>query len=288
VARSGNSFYHSGRLYWPKISMVSLQSPSDRTVKVIAAGLSLNTLQGIAIVQDRLIVPTMTGEILQVTMAGETSVLVDLLKADLGIGFAIAPNDANSVVVTTSTYDPLHFLLRVGLDGSVQVLADLSEFNTPYGAPFGVVRDGRDYLLAGSQDVINDRGLLYQVQANGRIQELVSLVEFGDPLELWHDRDTSIISLRNGYLLQVKNKVISVLANLKEFGFGVAFGIRPWNGNYIMTTNTRQIIQVTPTGKVSTLYDLTDDRVGVPAGLEVWRDRWIVSTDGGWILQISS
>lgn len=288
MARSKNPFYHSDSLYPLESFMVSLQSPSNRTVKVIAEGLSLNTLQGIAVVQDRLIVPTMDGEILTVTMDGEISVLANLLKADFGIGFAIAPNDANSVVVTTSTYDPLHFLLRVSLDGAVKVLADLSEFNTPYGAPFGVVRQGRDYLLAGSQNVINDRGLMYQVKANGRIQELVSLAEFGDPLELWHDRDTSIVSLRNGYVLQVKNKVISVLADLKKLGFGVAFGIRPWHGNYIMTTNTRKIIQVTPQGEVSSLYDLTNDRVGVPAGIEIWRDRWLVSTDGGRILQIAA
>jgi hypothetical protein len=272
-----------------------VQNPSPPTtdnfsLRVLAAGLKLNTLQGLAVVQDSLIVPTMDGEIVRVRRDGAMTVLTNLLEADLGIPFAIAPKDANSVVVTTSTYDPLHFLLQVGLDGTVTPIADLSEFNTPYGAPFGVVCAGDDYILAGSQDVINDRGLLYRVTAQGTIAEMVSLVEFGDPLELCLNRQQAIISMRNGDVLQVKTdrtKQITMLADLKKLGFGVAFGIVPQNTNYIMTTNTRKIIQVTPMGQVSVLYDLTPRNVGVPAGIAWWRERLVISTDGGLLLEIT-
>jgi hypothetical protein len=259
------------------------------SLNVIAENLKLNTLQGIAIVQDSIIVPTMDGEILRVEMDGKISVLTNLLQRDLGIPFAIVANGPDSVVVTTSTYDPLHFLVRVGLDGSVNTLCDLSEFNTPMGAPFGVAIEGQNYLLAGSKDVVTDQGVLYRVTAQGKVEELVSLAEFGDPLELLSQQDQVILSMRTGDVLMVQGKAISLLTNLEQLGLGVAFSIALHNEDYILTTNRRKILKInSATGQVSVLYDLMPNKVGVPAGLAVWRDRLIISTDGGLLLELRS
>jgi hypothetical protein len=266
------------------------QSPTETTprVTVLAKDLKLQTLQGLTVSQDQVIVPTLEGQLLQVTPDGTTSVLVDLLKAELGIPYGMNTQDG-TVIATVSSYDPLHYLVAVKADGSFSKIADLTEISGVFGAPFGVAVDHDRYVVAGSTDVVSGEGLLYAVSPQGEIAKLVDLKEFGNSFSIVVHQKQFFVTQEKGQLLRIrpdaKTEPVSILADLIQAGLGHPFGLAGRGEDLFVSLGSGWIITVDMSGKISTLVNLLPN-YGVPSGLAVLQDQLIVATNSGYLLQI--
>ena len=256
-------------------------------VSVIAEKLNIYTLQSVAISQGNFIVPTLDGQLLKVTPQGTSSILVDLLKAELGVPFGIADH-GDDVIVTVSAYEPQHYLVRVKPDGTYAKIADLSNLSGLYGAPFGVTVYQDEYWVTHSQDVIGDKSQLLRVSTNGTITAIADLTQFGSPFGIVVRHRDFIVAQSFGHLVQVSpmGKVSSIV-NLKELGFGLPFDVAVWGDRLVVTTNQGQVVQVTTDGKPSLIIDLTQQKLGIPSGVVVNEDDLIVTTNGGFVLKIA-
>lgn len=256
-------------------------------VSVIAEKLNIYTLQSVALSQGNYIVPTLDGQLLKVTPQGTQTVLVDLLKADLGVPFGIV-DQGNDLIVTVSAYLPQHYLVRVKADGSFATIADLSQMSGLYGAPFGVTVHQNDYLVTHSQDVVDDQGQLLRVKTDGTVSAIADLTKFGNPFGIVvHDR-AFIVAQSFGHLVRVSEQgEVASLVNLQDAGFGLPFDVAVWGDRLVATTNTGLVIQVGQDGKVETIVNLQERKFGVPSGIAVNRNELIVTTNGGFLLKIA-
>jgi hypothetical protein len=261
-------------------------SGSNAAITVIAKGLNIYTLQGVAIAGDEFIVPNLDGQLLRIQPSGATSILVDLYKAELGIPFGIVENQG-SFVVTASDYLPRHYLVRVKLDGTYQEIADLAQKSGFYGAPFGVAVEGKDYIVTVSTDVVSSSSQLIRVTEAGKISKIAELSTFGIPFGVVVSDRGYVVTQEKGQVLRITPEgTITPIVDLAKAGFGTPLGIANGQTHFIVTTNTGQVVQITPEGAVSPLVDLRQAKFGVPSGVVIYQDYLIVTTNSGYLLKI--
>ncbi len=253
----------------------------------IAQGLNIYTLQGVAIDKQTLIVPTLDGQLLQVTPKGKVTVLVDLLKAELGIPFGITETNGD-VVVTVSGYLPVHYLVRVKPNGALTIIADLSKTSGFYGAPFGVAAYNGEYIVTVSTDVVDSTSALLRVSATGKVGAIANLSEFGIPFGVIATQRGFVVAQQNGQLLQISpGGKVAVLVDLLKGGFGIPFNMAARKDDLVVTTKAGLIVRVNPQGVPSLLVDLLKARLGIPSGIVVSNGNLIVTTNAGYLLQIN-
>lgn len=253
---------------------------------ILAKNLKILSLQGLAIVDDRVIVPTIDGEVIAVSAIGEVKPLTNLLAVELGIPFGICAIDSG-VVVTTSGFDPVHYLVRVDADGTHEQIADFSEISGTYGAPFGVAAHDGGFIVAGTRDVVSGDGALFRVTRQGQITQLAGLKQFGNALDVVVHRGQFITLHENGDLLRIApTGEVTVLANLVQSGLGIPFKLTVQADNFLVTTNTGQVVRVNPLGKSETIVELDRPTYSVPSGIALWGNDLIVSTMNGYLLRL--
>ncbi|MBD1852885.1 hypothetical protein [Leptolyngbya sp. FACHB-711] len=264
-------------------------------LSILAKNLNLVGLQGLAVMQDRVIVPTVDGEIVTVSPIGEVNVLTNLLTAQIGVPFgicAITPpgeqlHTDSGVVVTVSGFDPVHYLVRVSPDGQHETIADMSEISGTYGAPFGVATYNSGFIVAGTTDVIAGDGALFQVSRQGQITNLVSLKQFGNALDVVVQQGQFITLHEKGDLLKISpTGEVVVLVNLIEAGFGIPFKLAAQAENLLVTTNTGHIVRVDPEGKPTAIVELFKPIYSTPLGIAIQGNDLIVSTTNGSLLRL--
>jgi hypothetical protein len=257
------------------------------TIIPIAQRLNIYTLQGVAVSQDGFGVPTLDGQLLLIGTDGATRSLVDLAKADLGIPFAIAKQNGDWIV-TVSAYSPLHCLVRVKRDGTYTKIADFSELSGDFGAPFGVVTNGSEYIVTLSTDTLESTGVLLRVSAGGTIAPIATLTEFGNPFGVVVSGNDFVVAQSKGQLVRVSPTGKSfVMVDLKAAGFGIPFMIAVQNENFYVTTNLGLVVKVDRLGKVKAIVDLLKAQYGIPSGIGCSGKDLIVTTNSGYLLRIA-
>ncbi|WP_088890963.1 hypothetical protein [Leptolyngbya ohadii] len=255
---------------------------------ILAKNLKILSLQGLAIVDDQIIVPTIDGEIIAVNAIGAVKPLTNLLTVELGVPFGICAIDSG-VVVTVSGFDPVHYLVKVSADGKHETIADLSEISGTYGAPFGVAAYDDGFIVAGTTDVISGDGALFRVTQQGQITEVVGLKQFGNALDVVVHRGQFITLHENGDLLRIApTGEVTVLANLVQSGLGIPFKLTTQADNFLVTTNTGQVVRVDSVGKPVAIVELPRPTYSVPSGIALWGDDLIVSTMNGYLLRLQT
>ncbi len=268
----------------PTIQPSPAQTPQ---IVTIAQGLNIYTLQGVAIGKQAMIVPTLDGQLLQVSLKGKVTVLVDLLKAEVGIPFGITETNGD-FVVTVSGYLPVHYLVRVKANGALTTIADLSQSSGFYGAPFGVAAYNGEYIVTVSTDVVDSTSALLRVSATGKVGAIANLSEFGIPFGVIATQRGFVVAQQNGQLLQISpGGKVSVMVDLLKSGFGIPFNLAARKDDLVVTTNAGLIVRVNPQGVPSTLVNLLKARLGIPSGIVVSNGNLIVTTNAGYLLQIN-
>jgi hypothetical protein len=249
--------------------------------------LSIQSLQGLVVQGDRIIVPTLSGQLLQIASDGTTTVLADLMKAELGIPFGIATSN-DDVIVTVSAFEPLHYLVRVKPDGTFTPIANLSEISGSFGAPFGVAAYDEGYAIAGTTDVVSGDGALFQINLEGAILNTIELKPFGNALDVVM-RDNNFVTIHEkGHLLNITpTGEVSVLANLMQASLGIPFKLAVSGDDLLVTTNSGKVVNVDPVGVITTIVEIPIAAYNVPAGIALWSDDLVVSTVGGYLLKIN-
>jgi hypothetical protein len=256
------------------------------TIIPIAQGLNIYTLQGVAVSRDGFGVPTLDGKLLLIGADGAIRSLVDLAKVDLGIPFAIAEQNGDWIV-TVSAYSPLHYLVRVKRDGTYHKIADFSKLSGDFGAPFGVVVSGSEYIVTLSTDTVESTGLLLRVTAGGTITTIAPLTEFGNPFGVVVSGGDFVVAQSKGQLVRVSPiGKLSVIVDLKATGFGIPFMIAVQNEDLYVTTNLGLVVKVDRLGKVKVIVDLLKARYGIPSGIGCSGNDLIVTTNSGYLLKI--
>jgi hypothetical protein len=267
-------------------------NPSAKTVNgvrltILSKNLRLVGLQGIAAIQDRVIVPTVDGEVMSISAIGEMNVLTNLLSAQIGVPFGVCPIDSG-VVMTVSGFDPVHYLMQVSLDGQYETIADLSDISGFYGAPFGVAAYDGGFIVAGTTDVIAGDGALFQVGSQGEISQLVALKQFGNALDVVVQQGQFITLHEKGDLLRVSPAgEVTAIVNLVEAGLGIPFKLAPQAENLLIVTSTGHIVRVDPSGNPAPIVELFKPIYSTPLGIALWGDDLIVSTDNGYLLRLA-
>lgn len=256
-------------------------------IAVLAQKLNIYTPQGVAVSQGNVIVPTLDGQLLKIAPDGTSTSIVNLVKSELGVPFGIV-EQGQDLIVTTSSYLPQHYLLRVKPNGKVETIADLSQRSGFYGAPMGVAIDQGDYLVTVSTDVIDSTSELVQVSPTGEIRSIAKLNQFGNPFGLVVQDQSVVVAQSFGQLVRVGLKgEVSAIADLKTLGFGLPFDVAVWRDRLVATTNSGLVVQVDADGKVSTIADLAKAKYQIPSGIVALGDDLIVTTNGGFLLRIS-
>ena len=280
------------------------------------------TLQGIAVQQDQFLVPTLDGTVVRVSPNGAAVTLVDLLKANLGVPFAINPAHTDgtasegSVIVTVSSYLPDHYLVRVKPDGTYVKLADLTQVCTDSGAPFGVAADQQGYVVALSTDVVEATAQIVRVNAAGTITQRIKLDEKGNPFGVAVHNGELLVAQSKGLLLRVsQGGKVTKIVDLQQAGFGIPFYLAIQGDRAIVTTNLGWVAAVDLGGNVAALSakgtssegqsatrNLKEDatqaakgiinvgaaKYGIPSGIAVYQNDLIVTTNSGYVLRLSA
>lgn len=255
---------------------------------ILAKNLNLIGLQGLAMMQDQVIVPTVDGEILAVSPIGEIRVLTNLVTAEIGVPFGICPTDSG-VVATVSGFDPVHYLVRVSPDGQHETIADMSEASGEFGAPFGVAAYNGGFMVAGTTDVISGDGALFRVSSGGEITKIVGLKQYGNAVDVAVQQGQFITLQEKGDVLRIApTGEVTVLVNLVEAGLGIPFKVITQGEDLLVTTNTGQILRIDAQGKPTPIVELFKPIYSTPLGIAIWENDLIVSTINGYLLRLET
>lgn len=262
-------------------------------ISVITQRLNIYTLQSVTVSQNSdsqqnaIVVPTLDGQLLTVTSEGKSTILVDLLRANLGVPFGI-DIDGKDLIVTTSGYLQEHYLVRVKPDGKYAAIADLSKLSGVYGAPFGVAVHENAYWVTHSSDVVDDQSQLLRVNPDGKTTTIADLTLFGNPFGITVYQQNFVIAQSFGALVRVTAKgEANAIVNLKALEFGIPFDVAVWRDRLVATTNAGQVVQVDAAGKVVSIVDLLKQKYGIPSGIAVQGNDLIVTTNSGFLLKIT-
>lgn len=265
-------------------------------ISVIAEGLKLLTLQGIAVQQGHFLVPTLDGTVVRVSPnGGSVTPLVNFLEANLGVPFAISPDRMNgtasqeTIVVTVSGYRPDHYLIRVKPDGTYVKLVDLTQVCTDSGAPFGVATDQENYFVTISTDVVEATGQIVQVNAAGTLTGQIQFHEKGNPFGIAVYHDELIVAQSKGLLLRVTRAgKVTKLVDLQQAGFGIPFFVAIQGDRAIVTTNLGWVVSVDFRGNVAAIANIREAKFGIPSGVVADQNALVVTTNSGYVLRLSA
>jgi hypothetical protein len=255
-------------------------------ISVIAKGLALNTLQGLMIQNQAVIVPTVKGKLLRISLTGKQEQIVDFVPSGMGIPFGIAIAGTD-LIVTLSDFVPMHSLVRVKPDGTLVKITDLSDASGDSGAPFGVTAYRDQFFVSHTRDVLEDEGQLLRVQTTGEVTRFVGL-EGGNPFGIAVQDQSFVVAMSKGKLLHVSLKgEISTIADLKEKNFGVPFQVAVQGKDLFVTTNSGLVVRVNEKGEVSAIANILEAKYGIPGGIAIANKTLIVATDSGYLLKVS-
>jgi hypothetical protein len=256
-------------------------------IRTIAKGLNIYTLQGVAVSGGMFIVPDLSGQLLRIGSNGQISVLVDLLKAEVGVPFGIVENQGD-LIVTVSGYLPEHRLMRVKLDGTYQEIANLSQASGFYGAPFGVAVQGKDYIVTISTDVVDSTSALVRVSEGGKLSRIANLSKYGIPFGVVVTQTGYVVAQEKGPLLRVSSEgELGVMVDLVQANLGIPLGLAREGDNFVVTTNRGLVVRVAPDGKAVAIADLMQAKLGIPSGIATYNNTLIVTTNSGYLLQLT-
>lgn len=256
------------------------------SIETLAQGLNIYTLQGLVSSQNGFVLPTLDGQLLQIGLTGTRSILVDLLKAELGVPFGIT-TDGKNFVVTVSGYQPVHYLVEVKVDGRFSPIANLSETSGLYGAPFGVTMDRDSYIVTLSTDVTESGSLLVRVSRSGKVETIADLSRFGIPFGVIKDGETFIVAQQQGQLVEVNREgKTAVLIDLVQAGLGIPFNLIKQGTDFLVTTNAGLVVRVSRGSSPAVLVDLLKARLGIPSGIAIQGTKLGITTNSGYLLQI--
>lgn len=266
---------------------VMLRSKLMVQISIVAEKLNIYTLQRVAVRQNQIVVPTLDGQLLSVTAQGASTILADLLKAELGIPFGIV-DQGDDVIVTVSNYTPDHYLVRVKPDGQVSTIANLSQLCGEFGAPFGVAVYQNQYWVTLSPDVAASKGQLLSISPTGKITPIAVLNSFGIPFGITVWNGAAVIAQSYGQLVQVSpTGITKTIVDLQALKFGIPFDVAVWQNQLVATTNTGQVVRIDAAGTVTTIADLAQEKRGIPAGIAVSGNDLIVTTNSGFLIRIT-
>lgn len=256
-------------------------------ISVLAKELKHLTLQGLALQQENIVVPTLEGELLRVRKDGSrTEVITNVAQADFGIPFAIT-TQANDVIVTTSDFLPRHFLLRVKPDGQVSTIADLSQISGDEGAPFDVAVYQNEYIVSHTKTVIDAQGQLVRISADGTITPWVDLSKFGNSFGIAVQGESVVVAQSKGQLIRVNLRgEIAPIIDLNAAGFGLPFFVAVADQDLWVTTNKGLVVRVDQTGKGIAIANVLAEKFGIPSGIGIDGRDAIVSTNSGYVLRL--
>ncbi|MBW4422471.1 MAG: hypothetical protein KME13_25215 [Myxacorys californica WJT36-NPBG1] len=266
------------------------------SISVIAQGLKLLTLQGIALQGDALVVPTLEGTLVRISPQGQVTPLVNFLSANLGIPFAITaernsqgnPAQDNALIVTVTGYLPDHYLVRVKPDGTYAKITDLTQICTEFGAPFGVAVYQQNYVVTLSTDVAEAVGQIVRVGPDGTISQPILLDGRGNPFGIAVQTDEFVVAQSKRLLLRVtQTGKVSTIVDLQQAGFGIPFFVAVWNTDLVITTNLGWVVKLDSDGKIDAIVNVRAAKYGIPSGIAVYQNDLIVTTNSGYVLRLS-
>lgn len=260
----------------------------SRTTKVslVTQGLQIIPLQGVAVSDGDIIVPTLDRGLLRVKQNQEVVTLADVSR--YGIPFGIAQNHG-SFLVTISALEAGDCLLRVTKSGFFFTIAQLSQVCGSFGGPFGVAASDDFIVVATASDVANSQGRLIRLQRNGSISTLADMGDFGIPFAVTASNNGFIVGCESGDLLRVNSDgAVTPIVNLVSAGFGIPFDLVEVDNLLIVTSNTGNLLQVNYDGTVSTIIDLSANGLGIGSGVAVLDKTYIVTTNTGNLLRIET
>lgn len=256
-------------------------------ISIVAEKLNIYTLQRVAVRRNQFIVPTLSGQLLSVTPQGTSTVLADLLQADLGIPFGIV-DQGDDVIVTVSNYTPDHYLVRVKQNGQISTIANLSQLCGEFGAPFGVAVYQNQYWVTLSADVVASKGQLLSISPTGKITSIATLDSFGIPFGITVWNNAAVIAQSSGQVVQVSpTGATKTIVDLQALKFGIPFDVTVWQNQLVATTNAGQVVRINAAGNVSTIVDFAKQKRGIPAGIAIIGNDLIVTTNSGFLIRIS-
>lgn len=257
-------------------------------VSVLAQDLKIQSLQGLAVQNDRVIVPTLGGQILRIAADGRTEVLTDFMKAELGIPFGVGISNGE-LIVTVSAFDPVHYLMRVKPNGTFETIANLSEISGFFGAPFGIAAYDNGYVVAGTTDVVSGHGALFRVDSRGTSVKMIDLKPFGNALDVVVHRGNFMTIHEKGQLLRIApTGEVFVLADLMKAGMGIPFKLAISGDDLLITSSLGQVVRVEPSGIITTFVEIHRPTYSLPCGIAIWGNDLVVSTVSGYLLKIQS
>lgn len=264
---------------------INLQQ-SSRTTKVslVTQGLQIIPLQGVAVSDGNIIVPTLDRGLLRVNQNQEVVTLADVSR--YGVPFGIAQNNG-SFLVTISALEAGERLLRVTKSGFFFTIAELSQVCGSFGGSFGVAASDDFIVVAIASDVASSQGRLIRLERNGSISTLADMTGFGIPFAVTASNNGLTVGCSSGDLLRVGwDGAVTPIVNLVSAGFGIPFDLVEVDSNLIITSNTGNLLQVERDGTVSSIIDLSANGLGIGSGVAVWDRTYIVTTNTGNLLRI--
>ncbi len=254
-------------------------------VSIITQGLQIINLQGVAVSDGDIIVPTLNNRLLRVTQSGDVTTLADVSR--YGIPFGLVEKDGNFLVTVTGE-EIGHRLIRVTKSGFFYTIADLSPLCGSFGGPFGVAARDNFIVVAIATDISSSAGCLVRVMRNGSQTILADTTAFGTPFAVTASKDGFAVGCENGDILQVNlNGKLTPILNLVNAGFGIPFNLVEVDTKLIVTTNMGNVLQINLDGTISTIVNLSTLGLGIPSGVAVLDDSYIVTTNAGNLLRIT-
>lgn len=199
--------------------------------------------------------------------------------------------DGDSFVVPT--FD--HNLLRVQRDGSRSTLVQFCrgfECET-FGAPFGIVRRDRTFLVTVTG--YQNGGRILQVAPDGSYRtyaDLSSITQAGGLFGITESQGNLFVAVSpdafqsTGSLVKVgTNGDISTVADLSEHG--MPFAVVEYQGQMVVAQAEGKLVQVTPQGQVSVLSDLTKQDLGIPLAVMVSQGDLIAAMNKGILVKVN-
>ena len=216
------------------------------------------------------------------------SVIATDLKIHTFQGVAI---DGDSFVVPT--FD--HNLLRIQRDGTRSAVVQFcrgGECET-FGAPFGIVRRDRSFLVTVTG--YQNGGRILEVEPDGSYRtyaDLSSMTQMGGLFGLTESQGNLFVAVSpdalqfTGSLVKVAaNGEISTVADVSEYG--MAFAVVEYQGQLVLAQSQGKLVQVSPQGQVSVLSDLTQQDWGIPLAVMVSQGNLIAAMNKGTLVQVT-
>ncbi len=258
-------------------------------LSLITSGLKMMTFHEVAVSDGQLIVATLEGDLLKISLDGTVTKWVNLVRYGIPAGVV---NMQGTIAVTLSAQESGHFLMQVSPEGKITETADLSQLAGEFGAPFGIAAHGGYYpyyLVAIVTDVTGSGGLIVRVTPSGKVSQLVQLPS--SPFSIAAAGDRIFVTQEDGNILQISlTGQVEPIANLIEAGLGIPLAITnsipDSQGTCLVTTSMGWLVQILSDGALSPLVNIQEAGFGLPTTLTAINDSYIVATITGNLLRV--